>query len=191
MVRVIPCFLHRPTLELGASREEVKQMQKVLNQRLSEFDTASSFPQNVAETGYFNQNTLIAVKYLQCLTFLPVDGIVGPKTWAFLSEGPGSLPRLRVGTASSVVKAVQEALRYAGYYSGAVDGVFQQKTAAAVKDFQVSCQMTADGVINPQTWKGLIKLDAHGKYCYINLIDRCYEKYEHWDGSFSYVNWHN
>lgn len=192
MVRVIPYLLHRPTLELGASREEVKQMQNILNQRLKEFDTASSFPQNVAETGYFNQNTLIAVKYLQCLTFLPIDGIVGPKTWALLCEGPASLPRLHVGTASSVVKAVQEALRYAGYYFGTVDGVFQQKTAAAVKDFQVSCQMTADGVINPQTWKALIKLDAHAKYCYVNMIDSCYEKHEQaWLGTFSDVDCHN
>lgn len=191
MVTAQACLLNTPTLELNASRKEVKQMQKILNQRLAEFDTASPFPQKVSETGYFNQNTLIAVKYLQCLAFLPIDGIVGPKTWAFLCDGPTSLPRLHVGTASSVVKAVQEALRYAGYYFGATDGVFGLKTAIAVKDFQLSCQMTGDGVINPRTWNALIKLEAHAKYCYVNMIDTCYESSEHWQGNFSDINWDN
>lgn len=159
------CPINRPTLEFRSSHQVVKQMQKVLNQRLAEFDTASSLPNKVSETGYFTRNTQIAVQYLQCLAFLRVDGIVGPKTWAFLCDGPASLPQLRVGTASSVVKAVQEALKDAGYYLGAVDGIFGAKTAQAVKDFQKSYHLTVDGIIGSQTWNALIKLESHSNHC--------------------------
>jgi peptidoglycan hydrolase-like protein with peptidoglycan-binding domain len=167
---IIQCPLNRPTLEFGASREVVKQMQKVLNQRLAEFDALSSLPQKVSESGYFDKNTRIAVKYLQCLAFLPVDGIVAPKTWAFLCDGSASLPRLRIGTASSVVISVQQLLKDAGYYFGKVDGVFGAKTAEAVVVFQASRHLTSDGIIDPQTWNALIRTDFHIKYCRINLV---------------------
>jgi peptidoglycan hydrolase-like protein with peptidoglycan-binding domain len=166
----IKCPLNRPTLEYGASREAVKQMQQVLNHRLGEFNAASSLPEKVSETGFFGQNTVIAVKFLQCLAFLPVDGIVGPKTWAFLCDGSASLPRLRIGTSSCVVIGVQQLLKDTGYYFDKIDGVFGTKTAEAVIIFQASCHLTANGIIDPQTWNALIKLDYHIKYCRITII---------------------
>ncbi|MDF5715473.1 MAG: peptidoglycan-binding protein [Rhizonema sp. NSF051] len=168
MNTVIPCIINRPTLEIGSGHQVVRQMQRVLNQRLAQFDRALSSPKNISETGHFDPNTLMAVKYLQCLAFLPVDGVVGPKTWAFLCDGPASLPRLRLGTASSVVKAVQEALKDVGYYRGAVDGVFGAKTTVAVQNFQKSCEIVADGVMGWETWNELIKLDVHSSHCRLN-----------------------
>jgi peptidoglycan hydrolase-like protein with peptidoglycan-binding domain len=41
-------------------------------------------------------------------------------------------------------------------YNLAVDGIFGPATEAAVKAFQTSKGMTADGIVAPQTWSALI-----------------------------------
>ena len=76
----------KPTLQFGASGQIVKEMQKALNQRLIQLDTVSVSPLSVSTTGYFDRQTRDAVKYLQCLAFLTIDGVVGEKTWAYLCQ---------------------------------------------------------------------------------------------------------
>ncbi len=162
----IKCPINKPFLVLGSSGEVVTEMQKVLNQRLVELPY---FQKEVSITGYFGQNTLILVKYLQCVVFLPVDGIVGPKTWAYLCEGVASLPQLSLGSTGSLVKSVQEEMKNTKYYFGAIDGNFGAKTALSVKTFQTSRQLTEDGIIEEQTWTELIKLDTHVQRCHITI----------------------
>ncbi|MBR8837774.1 MAG: peptidoglycan-binding protein [Stigonema ocellatum SAG 48.90 = DSM 106950] len=158
----IKCPINRPFLVLGSSGQVVTEMQKVLNQRLLELP---SFQKEVSVTGYFGQNTLILVKYLQCIVFLPVDGIVGPKTWAYMCEGVASLPQLSLGSTGPLVKSVQEELNNTQYYCGAIDGNFGAKTALSVKAFQISRHLPDDGIIEQQTWTELIKLDTHVQRC--------------------------
>ena len=52
-------------------------------------------------------------------------------------------------------KIVQEALKYAGYYKGTVDGKIGNMTKQAIKAFQKDHGLTADGIIGSKTWDAL------------------------------------
>lgn len=160
--------INRPFLVIGSSGSAVAEMQTLLNQRLLELPYCQ---QEVAVTAYFGQNTLILIKYLQCAVFLHVDGIVGPKTWAYLCQGISSLPQLSLGSTGSSVKAVQEELKSLLYYRGAIDGYFGEKTASSIKAFQKSRQLVAHGIIETQTGTELINSDAHIHKCHLGMMD--------------------
>ncbi|NMG10389.1 peptidoglycan-binding protein [Brasilonema sp. UFV-L1] len=160
----------KPTLQFGACGQIVKEMQKALNQRLIQLDTVSISPLSVPTTGYFDRETKDAVKYLQCLAFLTIDGIVGEKTWAYLCNGFASLPILSFGSTGTIVKAVQEAFKVSGYYFGVTDGIFGVKTETAVRAFQEKCFLVSDGIIEPFTWSALSKLDSHSSRCSVNAF---------------------
>ncbi len=50
---------------------------------------------------------------------------------------------------------VQKALKRAGYDPGLVDGRLGKKTRSAIKAFQKSQGLTADGIIGEKTWSAL------------------------------------
>ncbi|KAF3888973.1 MULTISPECIES: peptidoglycan-binding domain-containing protein [Nostocales] len=170
MPAIIQYPTQRPTLQFGAFGQIVKEMQKALNQRLVQLDTVSACPMSVPTTGYFDRQTQNAVKYLQCLAFLTVDGIVGEETWNYLYKGSDSLPKLSIGSHGSVVQALQEALKAGGYYSGTVDGVFEAKTENAVRAFQAEHYLVSNGIIESRTWRMLSKLEVHACRCNINAF---------------------
>ncbi|KYC37564.1 hypothetical protein WA1_39530 [Scytonema hofmannii PCC 7110] len=170
MPAIIQYPTQQPTLQFGAFGQIVKKMQKALNQRLVPLDTVSAYPMSVSTTGYFDRQTQNAVKYLQCLAFLTVDGIVGEQTWNYLYKGADSLPELNVGSHGRIVKAVQEALKAGGYYYGTVDGVFEVKTENAVRAFQAEHYLVSNGIIESRTWRVLSKLEVHACRCNINAF---------------------
>ena len=59
------------------------------------------------------------------------------------------------GSTGSVVSQIQQKLLNWGYYSGAVDGIYGSKTVAAVKYFQRSNGLTADGKCGSRTLAAL------------------------------------
>ena len=59
------------------------------------------------------------------------------------------------GSTGSVVSQIQQKLLNWGYYSGAVDGIYGSKTVAAVKYFQRSNGLTADGKCGGRTLAAL------------------------------------
>lgn len=61
---------------------------------------------------------------------------------------------LEHGSTGRHVRALQEALREAGYELD-VDGDFGDATYAAVRDFQANHDLDVDGVVGPNTWAAL------------------------------------
>ncbi len=57
----------------------------------------------------------------------------------------------KYGSRGEEVRQIQTKLKDAGYYTGAVDGIFGAKTRDAVKAFQRDCGLTVDGIAGPKT----------------------------------------
>jgi peptidoglycan hydrolase-like protein with peptidoglycan-binding domain len=64
-------------------------------------------------------------------------------------------PLVRQGDQQHPVQTLQYLLRARGH-AVAVDGVFGPATAAAVRAFQQSRNLAADGIVGPQTWSALV-----------------------------------
>jgi peptidoglycan hydrolase-like protein with peptidoglycan-binding domain len=54
------------------------------------------------------------------------------------------------------VSELQAILKLWGYYTGTVDGMYQDSTAKAVAAFQQSAGLPADGVVGVETWSRLL-----------------------------------
>ena len=67
-------------------------------------------------------------------------------------------PLLRSGSEGPAVQAVQTLLELLGYYSGQIDGRYQQNTATAVSAFQQAAGLEGDGIVGPTTWAKLLPL---------------------------------
>ena len=55
----------------------------------------------------------------------------------------------------SNVREIQTCLKNAGFYSGKIDGVKGKQTRKAIREFQESNGLKADGVVGPKTWDSL------------------------------------
>lgn len=55
------------------------------------------------------------------------------------------------------IKKIQQALKNAGFYKGDIDGKIGPKTKMAIKAFQKSKGLIADGVVGQKTWDELSK----------------------------------
>ncbi|MEO6861305.1 MAG: peptidoglycan-binding domain-containing protein [Microcoleus sp.] len=71
---------HKRILKYGSRGEDVRKLQKLLNAR-------GLCPEPIALDGVFGPTTLHAVKKFQRQADIPVDGIVGGKTWDRLFAG--------------------------------------------------------------------------------------------------------
>ena len=61
----------------------------------------------------------------------------------------------RQGDTGQAVRTIQDKLKRWGYYDGSVDGIFGSGTASAVRYFQRSNGLTADGIVGPATLRAL------------------------------------
>ena len=68
-------------------------------------------------------------------------------------------PMLALGSGGSAVRELQEALNRHGY-GLAVDGVFGNKTRAAVRDYQKQKGLKLDGIVGEETWGSLLSSPA-------------------------------
>lgn len=64
--------------------------------------------------------------------------------------------QIQEGATGLDVKKLQEILNGGGYNAGPIDGIFGAQTLAAVKAFQMSKNIPADGIVGPITWNALI-----------------------------------
>ncbi len=60
------------------------------------------------------------------------------------------------------VKAIQFLLRARGFYKAQPDGIYGAKTATAVKNFQRSRGLKADGIVGAQTFPKLVRVVKRG-----------------------------
>lgn len=88
---------------------------------------------------------------LQGFVGVSQDNIPGPIT---LSK----CPLLKRGSTGNVVKWLQERLNYLGFNCGSIDGIFGEKTRAAVIALQASRGLSSDGVVGQNTWRKLLGL---------------------------------
>jgi len=141
----------RPTLRLGSTGifvTELKQMLSILGYFSGSLNAI------------FDEETEQAVKAFQHDAGLVVDGIVGPLTWSALDEAldtlpPAERPVLRLGSTGYFVTKLQHYLILLGYYSGPENGIFDAKTEAAVKAFQLTAGIVEDGIVGFETWTAL------------------------------------
>jgi uncharacterized protein (TIGR02594 family) len=54
------------------------------------------------------------------------------------------------------IRLIQQALTQQGFDAGVIDGVWGRRTENAVRGFQASRGLLADGVVGPKTWKALL-----------------------------------
>lgn len=57
----------------------------------------------------------------------------------------------RLGSRGDEVRQVQRKLKELGFFNGAVDGIYGVKTQSAVRNYQKSVGITADGIAGPKT----------------------------------------
>ncbi|MBB5896193.1 GH25 family lysozyme [Kutzneria kofuensis] len=128
-----------PIVQQGDSGTRVTTVQDLLDARGA----------TLTADGDFGPATLAAVKAFQSAHGLTADGIVGPNTWQAL------VVTVQSGDSGPAVRAAQTELVAHGA-AVTVDGQFTDATRAAVVAFQTSSQLTADGVVGPDTWQALV-----------------------------------
>ena len=69
---------------------------------------------------------------------------------------PAERPVLKLESAGKAVIELQRQLKGLGYYDGAIDGQFGEKTQAAVMAFQAKIGLTTDGIVGASTWRNLL-----------------------------------
>lgn len=157
-----PAFGSR-TLSQGSSGGDVT----VLQNRLNLFRYALAL--GAAADGVFGPKTVQAVTQFKVDainngdTGLNVNGVVGigglDAVWVYTYTGGRNLSQGTAGLDVAFLQYLLAALTNPGtgqpFYTGAVDGYFGGVTASAVRAFQSSVGLTADGTAGPATYHQL------------------------------------
>ncbi len=140
----------KPQLQLGSQGKAVLELEQLL--------TKLQLYRHPAK-GIFNKAVDFSVKLFQFRVFLSPDGIVGPLTWqALYTSAPVNMPVLKFGSSGEAVATVQEVLKTSNHYGGRIDGDFATLTDKAVRAFQKSFGIEADGIVNQETWTALSQI---------------------------------
>lgn len=164
-------------LVLGSQGLPVKEMQYYINLLSAYYSTLPA----IGYDGVYGKETQEAVKIWQKIIGLPVDGVVGQQTWVslytqitvihiidgsvsglFVKPYPGS--PLLLGMDGTAVQFVQFMLTYIKpFYSGLLpntplNGVFDQATENAVKNFQSEFKKTVTGTVDASTWDAMLTI---------------------------------
>lgn len=111
-------------------------------------DTGIARPK-LDEDGFSGPLTTEAIKVHQTVAGISVDGVWGPQSIRAI-EAIYARPTLKYGSTGSVVSYLQYRLGIR------FDGCFGAQTEAAVRAFQTSHGLPADGSVGPLTWAALM-----------------------------------
>lgn len=101
--------------------------------------------------GTYDEKTMEAVKKLQEMNGLTVDGIYGTSTYNLLYSDEVKANIVALGEQSDLVKKYQQILINLGYLEGEADGNFGLGTQNAIKAFQSRNDQVVDGYLGPDT----------------------------------------
>ena len=143
---ITPCS-HAAVLQEGDHSDQVEQVQTAL---------ISMGLLDGSADGYYGVGTAEAIKNFQASVGLPADGVCGDQTMSMLlgggvSEGSGDGYAIKLGSRGDDVAEVQNILIAMGYMSGNADGVCGSGTVEAIRQFQSSVGIEADGVAGAHT----------------------------------------
>lgn len=111
--------------------------------------------------GAYGNDTILAVKQFQSRNDQIVDGYLGPSTRIALNSGSAVPNGLALGDSGDMVQRVQSRLSALGYLRSAnVTGYYGEVTESAVKLFQRTNRLSADGLVGMQTMAKLTSDDA-------------------------------
>lgn len=168
-------------LRIGSSGDDVLRIQGYLTRIRENYPAIPVIP---TLDGNFGYSTDAAVRAFQEIFDLAVDGIVGKATWYKISyvyssvrklaevvgEGESDvfseeIPNITVSAGSSgdYVLLLQKLLNYISVFYPSVpylieDSVFGQSTLDAVRAFQSTFGLSADGIVTPQLWNTLYRV---------------------------------
>ena len=101
--------------------------------------------------GNFDAATDTAVKKMQEVNHLTIDGTVGQATINLLYSDEVKANIIALGEHSDIVKKYQNRLIALGYLSGEADGNFGLSTQNAIRAFQSRNDQVVDGYLGPDT----------------------------------------
>ncbi len=111
--------------------------------------------------GAYGSDTVLAVKEFQSRNDQIVDGYLGPSTRIALNSSEAVPNGLRLGDSGESTREVQNMLKSLGYLSSShVTGYYGELTENAVKLFQRTNRLGADGIVGAQTMAKLTSGDA-------------------------------
>ncbi|WP_077612738.1 C40 family peptidase [Clostridium sp. Marseille-P2415] len=111
-------------------------------------------------SGSFGDETEAAVKKLQEVNGLNIDGKVGRQTINLLYSDEIKPNFLAYGEKSDVVLSCQQRLKELGYLTTTPDGAYGDDTVTAVKQFQSRNDLVVDGYLGPSTRLALTSAEA-------------------------------
>lgn len=133
-------FIGQPTSSQGFTKAQWKGIQRALN----------TFGQGLFVDGIPGPKTVAAIKRVQKILGVPVDGLWGPTTnGAYNAVVVTRRPLIRQGSKGALVKLLQKKLGIKQ------DGIFGPATRLAVIAFQKKHKLYQDGIVGTKTWQKL------------------------------------
>ncbi|PWI59059.1 spore cortex-lytic enzyme [Sulfoacidibacillus thermotolerans] len=106
-------------------------------------------------TGTYTDLTAAAVRNFQSAFGMPVTGQYDAQTAQRLHLATAGWPG--VGRRGPQISELQSRLKFLGYYTGPINGIYDWRTYWAVRDFQYAFGMPVNGSLTAQTWDKLDK----------------------------------
>lgn len=136
--------------------------------------------------GAYCPETERAVRALQIMRGLRVDGITGPQTWAAFQESGHTLGDRLLSVRSPYLRGddvleLQLRLDRLGFRVGRVDGILGPDTAAAIREFQRNSGIAVDAICGPDTLASINRFQhlAGGRISEISELEEFHTCAEH------------